>query len=161
MVSKLYVKGKNTLYWTIHVKHILRILYDEWHNVIKLSVEIATGMILLADDRRVRGHRPIVATMPQGPSGSCEAVAWIHETPALIPFDANVVVILRLLQGDATRPLLLGVLLLLGIRVARLELGLLVGPLRGEGAVEGGPGLLHLAGGHEGLLASPSVGVFL
>ncbi len=99
--------------------------------------------------------------MPQGPSGSCEAVARIHETPALVPFDAYVVVILRLLQGDATQPLLLGVLLLLGIRVARLERGLLVGPLRGEGAVEGGPGLLHLAGGHEGLLASPSVGVFL
>ncbi len=53
MVSKLYLKGEHTLYWTVHVKHVLRILYDEWHNVIKLSVEIATGMILLADDGRV------------------------------------------------------------------------------------------------------------
>ena len=57
---------------------------------LRLSVEIATGMVLLADDRWVGGHWPVIATMPQGPAGSCEAVAWIHETPALIPFDANV-----------------------------------------------------------------------
>ncbi len=52
--------------------------------LLRLSVEVATGMILLADDRRVRGHWPIVATVPQGPAGSREAVAWIHETPALV-----------------------------------------------------------------------------
>ncbi len=124
-------------------------------------MEIATGMVFLADDRRVRGHRPVVAAMPQRPPGPREAVAGIHETATLVPFDANVVVILRFLQRNSSRPLLLSVLLLLWVRVAWLKLCLLGGPLRGEGAVEGGPGLLHLAGGYKGLFAPPSVGILL
>ncbi len=116
-------------------------------------------MVLLADDRGVRGHWPVIAAMPQRPPGPREAVAGIHEAATLVPFDANVVVILRLLQRNTSRPLLLSVLLLLWVCVAWLKLCLLGGPLRGEGAVEGGPGLLHLAGGDEGLFASPSVGV--
>ncbi len=68
---------------------------------VRLSVEIATGMVFLTDDRRVRGHRPVIAAMPQRPTGPRKAVAGVHEAATLIPLDAYVVLVLRLLQRDA------------------------------------------------------------
>jgi hypothetical protein len=116
-------------------------------------------MVLLTDDRRVRGHRPVIATMPQRPPGPREAVARVHKAAPLIPLDADVVVVLRFLQGDATFPLLLGVQLLLV--ATGLELVLLCSSLRGESAVKRGPCLLHLSSGDKSLLAAPPVGVLL
>jgi hypothetical protein len=124
-------------------------------------MEIATGMVLLADDRRVVGNGPIIATVPQRPTSPGEAIARVHEAAALIPLHADVVIVLGLLQGDAAIPLLLAGLLLLVVDGARLELALFGCCLRGEGAVEGGPGLLHLPCGDEGLLAPPPVSVLL
>jgi len=124
-------------------------------------MEIATGMVFLANDRRVVGNRPIIATVPQRPAGPGETIAGVHEATTLIPLHADVVVVLGLLQGDAAVPLLLGVLLLLVVVVAGLELAFLGCCLRGEGAVKGGPGLLHLACGDKGLLAPPPVGILL
>ena len=123
-------------------------------------MEIATGMVFLTDDGRVVRHRPVVAAVPQRPSGPGETVAGVHEASPLIPFDADVVVVLRLFKGDTPSPLLLSVLLLLIVVVAWLELVLLSSCLGGESAVEGGPSLLHLTGGDKSLLAAPSVGVF-
>jgi hypothetical protein len=60
-------------------------------------MEIATGMVFLTDDRRVVGHRPVIATVPQRPTSPGETVAGVHEAAPLIPFDANVVVVLRFL----------------------------------------------------------------
>ncbi len=99
--------------------------------------------------------------MPQRSPGPREAVAGIHEAAPLIPLDADVVVVLRFLQGDATCPLLLGVLLLLVVGATGLELVFLCGSLRGESAVKRGPRLLHLSSGDKHLLAAPPVGVLL
>jgi hypothetical protein len=87
-------------------------------------MEIATGMVLLADDRWVVRNRPIIATMPQRPTSSGEAIARVHEAAALIPLHADVIIVLGLLQGNAAIPLFLACLLLLVVVVARLELAL-------------------------------------
>jgi hypothetical protein len=116
-------------------------------------------MVFLAYNRWVVGNRPVIAAVHQRSPGSGKAVAGIHEATALVPFHANVVVVLSLLQRNAPVPLFLASLLLLVVVVAGLELAFLGGRLGGEGAVEGGLGLLHLPGGDEGLLAPPPVGV--
>jgi hypothetical protein len=118
-------------------------------------------MVFLADNRQVVRNRPIIAAMPQRPAGPGEAIAGIHEAAALIPFHADVVVVPGLLQGNAAIPLFLACLLLLVVVVAGLELALFGCGLGREGAVEGGPGLLHLPCGGEGLLAPPPVGALL
>ncbi len=120
-------------------------------------MEIATGMVLLADDRRVVRNRPVIATMPQRPTSPGEAIARVHEAVALIPLHADVIIVLGLFLGNAAIPLFLACLLLLVVVVARLELALFGCGLGGEGAVEGGPGLLHLPCGDKGLLAPPPV----
>ncbi len=124
-------------------------------------MEVATGMVFLADARRVVRNRPIITTMPQRPASPGEAIAGVHEAAALIPLHADVVIVLGLLQGNAAIPLFLACLLLLVVVVARLELAFFGCGLGREGAVEGGPGLLHLPCGDEGLLAPPPVGVLL
>ncbi len=97
--------------------------------------------------------------MPQRPPGSGETVAGVREASFLIPFDADVVVVLRFLKGDAASPLLLSVLQLLIVVVACLELVFLSSCLSGESTVEGGPSLHHLTRGDKSLLAAPPVGV--
>ena len=92
-------------------------------------MEIATGMVFLTDDGRVVRHRPVVATVPQRPSGPGETVAGVHEAPPLVPLDAYVVVVLGFLQRDAAGPLLLLILLLLVVGGTRLVLSFLCGSL--------------------------------
>jgi hypothetical protein len=122
-------------------------------------MEVATGMVFLTDDGRVVWHRPVVAAVPQRPPGSGETVAGVHETSSLIPFDTDVIIVLRFFKGDAASPLLLSVLQLLIVVVAGLELVFLSSCMRWESAVERGPSLLHLTSGDKSLLAAPPVGV--
>ncbi len=58
-------------------------------------MEIATGMVFLADDWGVAGNGPIIAAVPQRPASPGETIAGIHEAAALIPFHAYVVVVRR------------------------------------------------------------------
>ena len=125
-----------------------------------LFVKITTGMVSLANDRGVARVRPEVAAVSERPACPREAVAWIHETSALVPLDADVVVEEGFVQRHGAWP---------GFRTrgrwSVVGPGLEVGPPAsaagggGHGAEERGPCFFHLSCGHEGLLAPPPVGI--